>query len=74
MHGCLKKIQSDGSLNSLKLGIVGRRDLKNKECSWRHLVNNSLHEEFEIFLGRCSFAQGKIESLRFYWGIIIGKS
>ena len=47
------KIQSDRSLEKLKFIIVVRVDLQNKELSWIHLFTNSLHEYFEILLGRC---------------------
>ena len=40
------KIQSDESLDKLKLRIIVR--------GWRHLVTNSLHEDFEVFPSRCS--------------------
>ena len=33
--------------------------------NWRHLVTNSFHEEFEIFLGRFCQAQGKVHQLDF---------
>ena len=56
VHPCMDalkaKHQFDGSLDKLKLRIVARGDLK-KGISWRHLVTNSLHEDFKILLGRC---------------------
>ena len=41
------KIQSDGSIDKLKLIIV-------VGFGWRYLVTNSIHDDFEIFLNRCS--------------------
>ena len=48
------KVQSDGSLDKLKLRIGVRGNLQNKELVGDTLVSNSLHEDFEIFLGRCN--------------------
>ena len=45
------KIQSDGTLDKLKLRIVVRGYMK-KVTSWRHLVTKSFHEDFEILLVR----------------------
>ena len=42
------KIQSDGSLDKLKLRIVVRGDMQNKEMVG-HLVTNSIYENFEVF-------------------------
>ena len=40
------KIQTYGSIYNIKLRIMVIGDLKKKGVSWRHLVTNSLHEEF----------------------------
>ena len=48
------KIQSDGILDKLKLRVMIRGDLKNKELVGDTWSPKSLHEDSEIFLGRCN--------------------
>ena len=45
------KIQSDGSLEKLKLRILVRGDLQNKKMFGD---TNSIYEDFEVFPSRCS--------------------
>ena len=58
------KIQSAGSLDKLKLRIVVRGDMQNKE------VVGDTWSPTRI----CSKVQGKSTSVRFYWIIIARKS
>ena len=58
------KIQYDGSLDKLKLRIVVRGDMQNKE------VVGDTWSPTRI----CSKVQGKSTSVRFYWRIIVGIS
>ena len=53
-------IQSYGSLDKLKLRIVVRGNLQNKEFIGDNWSPTNPHEDFEIFLGRCN--QIKINS------------
>ena len=70
MDSYKENIQPDGSLDKLKLRIVVRGDLQN---NWRHLVTNSLHEDFGILLGIFCQAQGKSESVVFIGALLQAK-
>ena len=67
------KIQSDGSLDKLKLIIVVIGDIQDKELCGDTWSPTVFMRNLKYFFGRCSLAKGKNTSVRFYWRIIVRK-
>ena len=68
------KIQSDGSLDKLKLRIVVRGDLQNEELVGDTWSPTASMRNLKYFFGICNQTQSKSSSNRFHWSILASKS
>ena len=67
------KIQYDGSLDKLKLRIVVRGDLQNKELVGGTWSTTSSMRTLKKFIGRCNQTQSKSSPIIFHWRILARK-